>query len=74
MSIGSSPLIEGAWKGRLVHLAGLDVLGATAGSLSRLVQDREIELWEGKRIVTEATAEEVPTPFIHYHETRTDTS
>ncbi len=54
-----SPIIEAAWKGRMVHLSGLDVLGSTAGSLSRLLQDREIELWEGKRIVSEASQEEV---------------
>ncbi|KAK0223975.1 AAA domain-containing protein [Armillaria fumosa] len=54
-----SPIIEAAWKGRMVHLSGLDVLGSTAGSLSRLLQDREIELWEGKRIVTEASQEEI---------------
>ena len=47
-----SPLIEGAWAGRLVHLSGFDVVGATAGSLSRLFQDREIELWEAKRVVS----------------------
>jgi hypothetical protein len=52
-----SPIIEAAWEGRLLHLAGLDVTGATAGSLARLVQDRETELWEGKRIVSEAPAE-----------------
>lgn len=27
------------------------MIGATAGSLARLVQDRETELWEGKRII-----------------------
>jgi hypothetical protein len=54
-----SPLVEAAWTGRLLHLAGLDVIGATAGSLARLVQDRETELWEGKRIVSGASAEEV---------------
>ncbi|KAH9924969.1 AAA domain-containing protein [Epithele typhae] len=46
-----SPLVEGAWEGRLVHLAGLDVIGSTAGALARLTQDREVELWETKRIV-----------------------
>ncbi|KAK7683695.1 hypothetical protein QCA50_013071 [Cerrena zonata] len=49
-----SPLIEGAWNGRLVHLAGVDVLGSTAGAISRLIQDREYELWEGKRMVAHA--------------------
>ncbi|CAL1709976.1 unnamed protein product [Somion occarium] len=54
-----SPLIDGAWTGRLVHLAGIDVLGSTAGSIARLVQDREFELWEGKRIVAHAEKEEL---------------
>lgn len=54
-----STLIQGAWAGRLLHLAGLDVIGSTAGSLSRIFQDREVELWEHKRIVAEASAEEV---------------
>ena len=54
-----SALTDGAWEGRLVHLSGVDVLGATAGSLSRLVQDREQELWEGRRLVAHADAEEV---------------
>lgn len=56
-----SPLIQGAWDGRLVHLSGTDTIGATAGSLSRLTQDREIELWEGKRIVAEVKSQEVFT-------------
>ncbi|EIW79654.1 hypothetical protein CONPUDRAFT_137936 [Coniophora puteana RWD-64-598 SS2] len=47
-----SPLIQGSLLGRLMHLSSLDVTGATAGSLSRLAQDREMELWESKRIVT----------------------
>ena len=54
-----SPLIEGAFEGRLVHLAGVDVIGSTAGSLARVFQDREAELWEGKRIVAHADKEEV---------------
>ena len=54
-----SPVIEAAWSGQLLHLAGLHVIGATVGSLARLVQDREAELWEGKRIVSKASAEEV---------------
>lgn len=59
-----SNLIEGAWAGCLVHLSGLDVIGPTAGSLSRILQDREIELWEGKRIVTEASPLEVYNLFL----------
>jgi hypothetical protein len=35
------------------------VIGSTAGSLSRIIQDRETELWEGKRIVGEASSEEL---------------
>jgi len=54
-----SPLIEGACAGRLVHLSGLDVIGLTAGSLARLTQDREIELWETKRIVSTVPETEV---------------
>ena len=54
-----SPLLDGAWTGRLVHLSGLDVIGSTAGSLARLIQDREAELWEGKRMVAQAEQEEV---------------
>ena len=34
-----------------MHFSGLDVLGPTAGSVARLLQDREVELWESKRIV-----------------------
>ncbi|EKM57120.1 uncharacterized protein PHACADRAFT_92032 [Phanerochaete carnosa HHB-10118-sp] len=54
-----SPLTEGAWEGRLVHLSGIDVIGPTAGSLARIFQDREAELWEGKRMVTQADHDEV---------------
>ncbi len=54
-----STLVDGVWGGHLLHLAGLDVIGSTAGSLSRILQDREIELWESKRIVGSATPEEV---------------
>ncbi|PCH36867.1 hypothetical protein WOLCODRAFT_167155 [Wolfiporia cocos MD-104 SS10] len=53
-----SPLVEAIWAGRLVHLAGIDAIGPTAGSLARLTQDREVELWESKRIVRQATDEE----------------
>ncbi|KAI1792782.1 AAA domain-containing protein [Ganoderma leucocontextum] len=57
-----APLVEGAWEGRLVHLAGLDVIGSTAGSLARLTQDREVELWEQKRIVRRILDGEEPSP------------
>jgi von Willebrand factor A domain-containing protein 8 len=43
----------------LVHLSNLDVIGPTAGSIARLLEDREIELWEGKRIVASTTGDEV---------------
>jgi hypothetical protein len=49
----SSPIIDSAWGGKLLHLSGIDVLGPTAGSLSRLMQDREVELWGSSRIVSE---------------------
>ncbi|KAF7790654.1 hypothetical protein EIP86_001610 [Pleurotus ostreatoroseus] len=55
----ASPLTEGAWEGRLVHLSGVDVIGHTAGSLARLLQDRELELWEGRRLVARADDEEI---------------
>ncbi|OJT05693.1 von Willebrand factor A domain-containing protein 8 [Trametes pubescens] len=56
-----SPLIEGAWQGRLVHLSGMDVIGSTAGSLARLTQDREVELWETKRMVRRLLEGEKPS-------------
>ncbi|KAI0752632.1 AAA domain-containing protein [Daedaleopsis nitida] len=56
-----SPLLEGAWEGRLVHLAGLDVIGSTAGSLARFTQDREIELWEKRRVVRRILDGEEPS-------------
>ncbi|KAF7330099.1 hypothetical protein MKEN_00274300 [Mycena kentingensis (nom. inval.)] len=59
-----SAIVESAWAGGLVHLSGLDVIGPTAGSLARLVQDRETELWEGKRIVAEATEDELKSPSL----------
>lgn len=40
-------------------MSGLDVVGPTAGSLARLVQDREIELWKTKRIISEIDPGEV---------------
>jgi von Willebrand factor A domain-containing protein 8 len=55
----NSPLIEGMLEGRLVHLSGIDVIGPTAGSLARMFQDREAELWESKRIVAQAEQDEV---------------
>ncbi|KAF7342156.1 von Willebrand factor A domain-containing protein 8 [Mycena venus] len=54
-----SAIVEAAWAGKLVHLSGLDVIGPTAGALARLVQDREAELWGGKRIVAEATRADI---------------
>uniref|UniRef100_A0A0W0GBJ0 ATPase dynein-related AAA domain-containing protein n=1 Tax=Moniliophthora roreri TaxID=221103 RepID=A0A0W0GBJ0_MONRR len=54
-----SSIVEAAWRGKLVHLASLDVIGPTIGALTRFIQDRELELWGNKRIVSEASAEEV---------------
>ncbi|KAJ6453645.1 AAA domain-containing protein [Mycena vitilis] len=54
-----SAIVEAAWAGRLVHLSGLDVIGPTAGAIARLVQDREVELWGGKRIVADASNAEL---------------
>lgn len=45
-----------------MHLSGIDVIGPTAGSLARLLQDRELELWEGKRLVARVEGGEVRTP------------
>lgn len=61
-----SPLLKGALEGKLVHLEGIDAIGATAGSLSRLLNEREGELWEGKRIVggETLTEAEVSTFYI----------
>lgn len=54
------PLVEGVIKGDLVHLDGVDLLGSTAGILSRLSIDRELELWDEKRMVkTLSKSEEV---------------
>lgn len=44
-----APLLRGALDACIVHLAGIDVLGYTLGSLSRLTQDRQMELWLGGR-------------------------
>ncbi|VDB87134.1 unnamed protein product [Peniophora sp. CBMAI 1063] len=57
----ASRLVKGAWNGDLVCLEGIDVLGPTAGVLARLAQDREIELWEGRRIVASADNEKSTT-------------
>ncbi|KAJ7766263.1 hypothetical protein B0H14DRAFT_3592622 [Mycena olivaceomarginata] len=59
-----SAIVEAAWVGKLMHLSGLDVIGPTAGALARLVQDREMELWAGKRIVGEATPTVCPLPLL----------
>ena len=46
-----APLIAAAWAGKLVHLEGIDALGATVGVIAGLLTERQGELWEGKRIV-----------------------
>ncbi|EIN14530.1 hypothetical protein PUNSTDRAFT_118001 [Punctularia strigosozonata HHB-11173 SS5] len=54
-----SPLISASLaKDRLIHLEGTDAIGSTAGSLARLLQDRELELWHGKRIVAQIAQDE----------------
>ncbi|CAO1629064.1 unnamed protein product [Sympodiomycopsis kandeliae] len=44
-----SPLLKNASEAKIVHLAGIDLLGPTLGSLSTLIQDRTLELWKGGR-------------------------
>lgn len=51
----AAPLLRGAMDARIVHLAGIDVLGPTLGSLARLTQDRELELWTGGRAALEGS-------------------
>lgn len=46
-----APLLKGALDAQVVHLAGIDVLGPTLGSLGRLTQDRQAELWAGGRAI-----------------------
>lgn len=53
-----APLVQSAKLGRLVHLEGIDTLGATFNSLSRLVNDRQGELWEGKRLTARGVGSE----------------
>lgn len=45
-----APLVAAAWTGKLVHLEGVDAIGSTVGVLGRLLGEREVELWEGKRM------------------------
>ncbi|CDU22417.1 uncharacterized protein SPSC_01047 [Sporisorium scitamineum] len=56
-----APLVRGAMQGKLIHLAGVDVLGPTLGSLARLLQDRELELWNGARITESESKQLQPT-------------
>lgn len=49
-----APLVHGAKAGRLVWLDGVDTLGPTFNSLSRLLNDREGEMWEGRRLTLRA--------------------
>ncbi|KWU41842.1 hypothetical protein RHOSPDRAFT_30334 [Rhodotorula sp. JG-1b] len=46
----AAPMVLGAKEGRLVWLDGIDTLGPTFNSLSRLLNDREGEMWEGQRL------------------------
>ncbi|TKY88244.1 hypothetical protein EX895_002954 [Sporisorium graminicola] len=58
-----APLVRGAMQGKLIHLAGVDVLGPTLGSLARLLQDRELELWNGARMTeSESKEPQLPSP------------
>ena len=52
-----SPLVQSARAGRLVVLDGFDTLSATFNSLSRLFNDRQGELWEGKRLTASSSAD-----------------
>lgn len=52
-----SLLTKAATSGKLLHLEGIDTIGQTAGSLGRILMDRESELWEGKRLVGAAVPE-----------------
>lgn len=61
-----APLTTAALRGSLVHLAGVDVLGPTLESLSRLTEDRELELWNGTRL----TAASAPDVLDHLAEGR----
>ena len=45
------------------HMSSLGVIGSTADSVARLLQDREIELWEGRWVVASASEEEVAPRF-----------
>jgi hypothetical protein len=58
-----APMTKAALEGKLVHFEGIDTLGSTVGSLGRLLNDREGELWEGKRIVGKLAQEDVCLSF-----------
>ncbi|KAE8209026.1 hypothetical protein CF327_g6940 [Tilletia walkeri] len=61
-----APLLRGALSGKLIHLAGVDVLGPTLLALGRLHQDREVELWHGGRAtLTEASASQPSSDLAH---------
>ncbi|KAK0566796.1 hypothetical protein OC844_000545 [Tilletia horrida] len=55
-----APLLRGALTGKLIHLAGVDVLGPTLLALGRLHQDREVELWNGGRATLTEASEQKP--------------
>ena len=62
-----STVVQSAWDGRVVCLEGVDVVGATAGAIARLCTDREVEVWEGQRIVGQiATGKEVRNTILFF--------
>ncbi|KAM0790964.1 hypothetical protein ACM66B_004269 [Microbotryomycetes sp. NB124-2] len=56
-----SLLTTAATQGSLVHLESIDTLGPTANSIGRLFNDREAELWEGKRLVRAPGPDDSPS-------------
>ncbi|GAA5962669.1 hypothetical protein JCM21900_006763 [Sporobolomyces salmonicolor] len=54
-----SSLVKGMKAGSLVWLEGVDTIGATFGSLARLIGDREGEMWEGRRLTLRSKEEAV---------------
>ncbi|BGP10994.1 hypothetical protein JCM10049v2_006888 [Rhodotorula toruloides] len=61
-----APLVKGAKAGRLVWLDGIDTIGTTFGSLSRLLGDRQGELWEGKRLTVQEKEKESTNSILDY--------
>ncbi|CAH7688707.1 AAA domain-containing protein [Phakopsora pachyrhizi] len=53
----ASRLVEAALGGSLVQLNGIDTIGSTIGSIGRLLDEGEVELWNGRRIVAQKISE-----------------